>query len=90
MQTPFLPPYHIFLCDLINSTLRIYAATKSDIAEVSLIGIPNYLILALFTIRNMATDKIILSVMARVRFMIKNGESVKLTGAIGNLTSEAR
>ena len=90
MQTPFLPPYHIFLCDLINSTLRIYAATKSDVAEGSLIGIPNYLILALFTIKNMAADKIILSVMARVRFMIKNGESVKLTGAIGNLTSEAR
>ncbi len=90
MQTPFLPPYHIFLCDLINSTLRIYAATKSDIAEVSLIGIQNYLILALFTIKNMAADKIILSVMARVRFMIQNGESVKLTGAIGNLTSEAR
>ena len=86
MQTPFLPPYHIFLCDLINSTLRLYTATKSDIAEVSPIGIPNYLILALFTIKNMAADKIILSVMARVRFMIKNGESVKLTGAIGNLT----
>ena len=90
MQTPFLRPYHIFLCDLINSTLGIYAATKSDIAEVSLIGIQNYLILALFTIKNMAADKIILSVMARVRFMIQNGESVKLTGAIGNLTSEAR
>ena len=90
MQPPFLTPYHIFLCDLINSTLRIYAATKSDIAEVSLIEIPNYLFLALFSIKNMAADKIILSVMARVRFMIKNGESVKLTGAIGNLTSEAR